>query len=227
MPLIDFLNGKKTVIGAILFALTGVASFLTTQIPALQDLFNQLLGPDHVAQVGVVAAFLTQAFIYVGLIHKAWKSFFGLPDDPATQSRQRGFGRFGGMVALVATSGLLLACNKVPPNLSPIGATAFRAAQVVQAIDTLGDVAVKAERQGLIQHKDTLLVADVCEKTARAGADLGRALQAGDGSDSSKAKALAIIRKALSELPEELSPKARDVVQPYINVVLAALALIG
>jgi hypothetical protein len=222
---LDFLNGKKTTIGAILYTLTEIAGAVAAFLPALQDLSVELGLPA--GSVALVFGYAAKAFIYVGLAHKFFKSFFGLPEDTA---KMRGYGRPSIMGLIAVMSGAILAfgaCNKVPPNLSPVGATAFRVTQVVMAVDTIGDIAVKAERAGFIEHKETLLVADVAERSARAAADLGRALQAGEGQDSAKLKAVAIIRKALTELPDHLSQRAREIVQPYINVALAALAIIG
>lgn len=224
---ITFLNGKKTVIGAILFTLVGAVGAVVDWAPGLGDLLVQLGVPA--AGIAVVFAWLTKLFIWVGLAHKFFKSLFGLPED-TPMSRQRGHGRTSIMGLLALVTGAILAlgaCNKVPPNLSPIGATAFRVEQVVVAVDTIGDVAVKAEKSGFIEHKQTLLVADVVARSARAAADLGRALAAGEGHTDAKLKAVAIIRKALTELPDNLNQRAREVLQPYINVALAALALIG
>lgn len=121
----------------------------------------------------------------------------------------------------------LVACNHTPPNVSPVGQTAIRVQQLIAAIDTVGDVAVEAEANGLIKHADTLKVADVVEKSARAAADLGRALQAGGSSDTAKEKAIAIIREALAQLPGNLSPEASKKVAPFINIAQAILNVIG
>lgn len=220
-------NGKKSKIGAVLFVIATICGAVVGYLPALQTSLVDLGLP--LAQVELVYGWVMSAFLFVGGLHALWKKFFNLPDE-APLNKQGGYVRSSliGLIALVTGSILAFgACNKVPPNLSPIGGTAFRVAQVITALDTVGDVAVKAEKQALIEHKETLLVADVVAKSARAAADLGRAFQAGEGQDGAKAKAVAIIRKALSELPDHLSQRAREIVQPYINVALAALALIG
>jgi hypothetical protein len=227
MPILDWLNGKKTIIGAILFTLTQIAAFLTTQIPALQDLFNQLLGANHTAQVAAVANFLTQAFIYVGLFHKFVKSFFGLPDDPV--AGKRGFGNTEGLVLLLAGSALLFgitACNKVPPNLSPTGAIAYRAVQVNEALTALTNSTKEAETRGLIQRNDAYKILDAVKLAATANNDLGTALQAGADATTAKAKAIAAIKDVLNRLPTQLSAEAQKVAAPYISAVLTILASI-
>jgi hypothetical protein len=220
-------NGKKSKIGAVLFVIATICGLIVGALPALQTSLVDLGLP--LTQVELVYGYVMKFFLFVGGLHAIWKKFFNLPDE-APLNKQGGYSRPSVMGLLALITGAILAfgaCNKVPPNLSPIGGTAFRVAQVVTALDTIGDVAVKAEKQGLIQHSETLLVADVIEKSARAAADLGRAFQAGEGQESAKMKAITIIRKALSELPDHLSQRGREIVQPYINVALAALALIG
>jgi hypothetical protein len=220
-------NGKKSKIGAVLFVIATICGLVVGALPALQTTLVDLGLP--LAQVELVYGYVMKFFLFVGGLHAIWKKFFNLPDE-APLNKQAGYARSSliGVIALVTGSILAFgACNKVPPNLSPIGGTAFRVTQVVIAVDTIGDAAIKAEQAGLIQHSETLVVADVCERAARAAADLGRAFQAGESQDSAKLKAVAIIRKALTELPDHLSQRAREIVQPYVNVALAALALIG
>lgn len=131
------------------------------------------------------------------------------------------------LVVAFGALGISEGCAKVPPNLSPIGATSFRSQQLLMSVDTIGDVAVKAKDAGLITAQDMDKIAAVCAKTGHAVADLNRALQAGDAESAAKAKYVAIIRTALNELPGELDQRAREVIQPYVSAALTILAIIG
>jgi uncharacterized membrane protein YesL len=69
--ILAWLNGKKTIIGAVILAVTTIAAW----IPGFLPFFG--VGADHVVQIVGVATTV------VGLLHKAYKYIFG-EDVPAT-----------------------------------------------------------------------------------------------------------------------------------------------
>lgn len=186
-------------------------------------LVTDLVGPI-VGFVGTVAWSWLQKFYAAKLVQAA----LALPPGSSLQRAKDASGVkalgfvFLALSTLVATG----ACNKVPPLLDPYGAAAFRVEQVLDATDLIGTMVVKAEKSGFVAHKDTLVVADVVARVHEAGADLGRAFQAGAGKDEARAKAVAIIRQALAELPSNLSPRGQEIVKRYVTLALAILDLI-
>ena len=82
----EWLNGKKTAIGAFLDLLYSAVSALIIWLPQLGEALNQL-GPfgDWVAGTVLV---LGKVLMAIGLIHKFLKSFFGA-------AAEQGLGRSG------------------------------------------------------------------------------------------------------------------------------------
>jgi hypothetical protein len=77
----QWLNGKKVAIGGILYVLADITSGLLLLFPVLQKDIVELGVPEPT--VAAIFMVLTRVFIYVGVIHKAWKKWMNV-DDPAT-----------------------------------------------------------------------------------------------------------------------------------------------
>lgn len=129
--------------------------------------------------------------------------------------------------AVVVAMLLLAACAHVtpPPQLSPIGDTAFYARRVIQAVGALQQAAIDGEKAGALTTQDASVIVNATRQAAQAGSDLADALKAGVSADSAKAQAIAVIKGVLAKLPENLSPHAREIAQPYINLINTFLAV--
>lgn len=129
------------------------------------------------------------------------------------------------IVAAIMSWGIgLTACAHVtpPPQLSPIGDTAFYAHRVIQAVGSLQQAAIDGEKAGALTTSDARQIVNTTQTAAKAGSQLAGILATGDASrDSAQAKVnlIAIIHKALQELPGNLSAHGKEIVQPYINLI--------
>lgn len=130
-----------------------------------------------------------------------------------------------GVVIVLAL--LLSACSHVtpPPQLSPIGDTAFYARRVIQAVGALQQAAIDGEKAGTIAPNDAAAIVNATRTAAKAGSDLADALAAGVSHESAKDQAVAVIKGVLDKLPENLSPHAREIVAPYISLINTFLSV--
>jgi len=76
MSFLDWLNGKKTAIGALLQLLSDGSVALIAWSPALQDAIVATL-PNAAPRVALVFAVITKGFLMVGVAHRFYKGFFG------------------------------------------------------------------------------------------------------------------------------------------------------
>ena len=222
MDWISYFNGKKLIIGGILFSLTQACDAVAVFVPALAQSFTDLGAPA--VYVTLVVTWATKFFLIVGLTHKWYKSAFGI------DAGRPGFGRVAGMALLAMASGLALsfACAgvKAPPQLSPAGDIAWYANKANVAIAALQQVAIDGEAAGVIQRNDAVKIVEATKVAGTAGVELAEALKAGLDGATARAKAVASIRKAVSDLPGLLSPEASRVISPYVQTVLTLLAVL-
>lgn len=122
---------------------------------------------------------------------------------------------------------LLAACTHLspPPQLSPIGDTAFYARRVIQAVGALQQAAIDGEKAGALTISDARQIVNATQTAAKAGGQLADALAAGIEHDTVKAQAIAIIKQVLVELPGNLSAHGKEVVKPYISLINTFLAV--
>lgn len=112
-----------------------------------------------------------------------------------------------------------------PAQLSPIGDVAFYADRALVAIDSLGEFAIKGEAAGAMSTDDARTIIEAVKTSSIAANELGKALKAGVSETTAKAKAIAIIREALKNVPQHLSPETQSQVAPYIQTVLTLLTV--
>jgi CTP:molybdopterin cytidylyltransferase MocA len=136
-------------------------------------------------------------------------------------SRQ-GFGTALAVMVLAAGCGGRL---RSPQQLSPVGDTAFYARRAIHAINELQIVAIEGEKAGVIKTDDARRIITATKTAGEAGVALSEALKAGASETSARKQALAVIRKALEELPEYLSDQGRQITEPYIQTVLLLLSV--
>lgn len=118
-------------------------------------------------------------------------------------------------------------CVHPPPQLSPEGKVAFHARRVLTGVEALQQVAIEAEAEGIIPEKDARAIVKATVEAAKAARTLAIALNAGYEQADLQRKMITTIRAILQELPSHLSPKAYDLVQPYVQAVVAALRVYG
>ena len=120
----------------------------------------------------------------------------------------------------------LSACGGLnpPPQLSPVGDLYFQAKQVALALDSLTNVTIAAEAQGLLSRKDAYTVTDTTKKALVAADSLVRAVHAGAEQNTARARAVAVISDLMNSIPPQLSPHARQVTAPYIATIRTLLA---
>lgn len=120
----------------------------------------------------------------------------------------------------------LVACAHPPPQLTPVGVTAFRADRVIKGIAVLQEFAIEGEAVGVLTTADARVVVEGTRAAGLAGQDLAQSLRATLPEATARAKAIAAIRTALQGIPSRLSPATRPLVEPYITVVLTFLGLL-
>ena len=114
---------------------------------------------------------------------------------------------------IFAALSVTLACAKTPPALSPEASVAFKATQVVRALDILRDTAIAAHaqtpplmpeattRQVVLYHQSTVKVIQAAPSGWRAVSETG-----------------------LAELAGHLSPSDKALLAPYLALVKAVIA---
>jgi len=112
------------------------------------------------------------------------------------------------LIASVVIAVALGACAKAPPTLTPVGAAAYHATQVVKALDVLRDAAIDAEAQTpkLISTDNTRKVINFHEAAVKA-------IQASPG--GWKPTVLA----ALDQLQHDILPAEWNRILPYVSLV--------
>lgn len=115
---------------------------------------------------------------------------------------------------------------KAPAQLTPVGDTAWYAGKVIAVVDTLQGIAKDGESAGVIQRNDAVKIVTATKVAGQGGVELSNVLRAGNDS-AGVARAVAIIRKALLDLPDQLSPSAAAVVRPYVQTALTLLTIFG
>jgi hypothetical protein len=128
-----------------------------------------------------------------------------------------------GLLSLTISCAARLAA---PPQLSTEGAIAFHASRVMRGIAELQEVAIRGEAAGVFSRDDARTIVTATGIAGQAGEELAQALRAASGETAAKAKAIAAIRSALTGVPARLSPLARSQLEPYVTVVLIALAIL-
>jgi len=124
-----------------------------------------------------------------------------------------------------ALAGLSVACNKVPPNLTPVGKISFGSDQAGKVVTALQKFTIDAEAAGVVTKADKQAVGKYTEKISKALIDLEDALAAGSGQADAKRKAIAIVIEALKQLPDHLTPRAAELVKPYLEQIELLLRL--
>lgn len=123
------------------------------------------------------------------------------------------------MLASCASSGL-----KPPEELTPIGDISFYSLRLGQAVETLQKVVADGEAAGAINTDDARTIMSATKVASIAGKDLEKALAAGADGATAKAKAIAVFREALENLPPRLNDNTRALVEPYVQTILTLLA---
>ena len=113
-----------------------------------------------------------------------------------------------------------------PPQLSTAGAIAFHVDRVIRGIAALQQVAIDGEAQKVFSTMEARAIVQATEIAAKTGVELAQALRAGLAAQDAKEKALATIRQALMSVPKQLSPAARQTIEPYVTIVLVSLMLL-
>lgn len=132
--------------------------------------------------------------------------------------------KMGPLVLALLFAGGSIGCAPPPPNLTPPGVIAFHADRAIKGVATLQTVAIQGEAAGAISTADARVVVEATRIAGLAGQDLAAALKAGLPAADAKARAIATIRSALATVPGQLSPATRKQIEPYVTVVLTALA---
>jgi len=112
-----------------------------------------------------------------------------------------------------------------PVQLTPVGDIAWYANHALAVVDTLQQVAIDGESAGVISRNDARRIVEATKAAGLAGVDLHNALAAGADAVTARNRAVAIIRRALSDLPNRLSPHAASLVRPYVSAVLTLLTV--
>lgn len=116
---------------------------------------------------------------------------------------------------------------RAPAQLSPIGDTAFYARRVIHVVAALQQVGIDGQATGAIPEADARKIVQATQVAGQAGVELAAALKAGQTDGTARDKAVAMIRAVLTDLPSQLSPHARAIVQPYIQTALTLLTVFG
>lgn len=114
---------------------------------------------------------------------------------------------------------------KAPPQLSPVGDTAYYARRVMGLVEELQLAATEGEAAGAVSKADARKIVEATVIAGKAGQDLASALRAGADATSSRGRAIAIIKQALDDLPRHLSDSTQALVRPYINAVMVLLTV--
>jgi hypothetical protein len=131
------------------------------------------------------------------------------------------------LLALAGCDACVTGGLKPPPQLSPIGDTAFYARRAIQAVSELQEVAAEGEVAGVISTEDARKIMEATKTAGKAGVDLSSALKAGVSEVGARDRAVAVFRQALLELPGHLSENTRNMVEPYIQAALTLLTVFG
>jgi hypothetical protein len=108
-----------------------------------------------------------------------------------------------------------------------VGDTAFYARRVIQAVDTVVNVAIEAEAAKVLSTADARVVLDGGKIAGQAGVDLSAALKAGATATTARDKAVRTINSAIDSISknETLSPTTRGLIEPYLQVVRTLLTI--
>lgn len=127
------------------------------------------------------------------------------------------------LIVLVAAMTALLggpvsqtSCAKAPPNLTPAASMAFRATQVVRALDVLRDVAIDANAQ-----KPPLLSEEVTRKVVLYHQSTVKVIQA------TPAGWPAMTKAGLDALLSGLAPPERALLAPYAGLINTIIQEVG
>lgn len=112
-----------------------------------------------------------------------------------------------------------------PPQLSPVGDTAYYARAVIKLVNQLQGAAIDAEAAGVMKTDDARKIIEATRLANEAGVELAAALKAGQSATTSRERAIAMIRQALTDLPPKLNDHDRAIVQPYVTGVLTLLTV--
>lgn len=126
------------------------------------------------------------------------------------------------LVGVYACTGQLAA----PPQLTPVGVTAFHADRAIKGVGVLQDITIAGEAQGAIPRNDARAILEATEIAGKSGQELAGLLRLTLPQPDARQRALAVIRQALTSLPARLSEATRRLVDPYITVILTALAFV-
>lgn len=106
---------------------------------------------------------------------------------------------------------LSIACSSHrPPNLTPTGQVAWNSTQVVKALDVLRDAAISANNGGLVNE-------DVTRRVVvyhRSSLEVIKSAPAGWQT---------IVQTALAQTMSQLPPDARELFQPYVDLLSGLL----
>lgn len=114
-----------------------------------------------------------------------------------------------------------------PPQLSPVGDVAYYARTAIKLISELQSAAIDGEAAGAIKTDDARKIIEATKTAGQAGVELASALQAGQSATTAKARAVAMIRQALTDLVPQLDDHSRKIAQPYVTGILTLLAVFG
>lgn len=129
-----------------------------------------------------------------------------------------------GLVAALIVSSAC-ASMKSPQQLSPVGDIAYYAHYALDGVETLQKVAIDGEAAGVISRDDARAIVSATKAAALGAKDLSTALKAGLPEVEARDKAVAVIRTALSGLPQRLDGDTRKLVEPYVQAVLTVLTV--
>lgn len=102
----------------------------------------------------------------------------------------------------------LVGCAKVPPDLTPEATTAFKATQVVKALDLLRDTAITANAQ-----QPPVLDEDTTRKVVTYHQSAVKIIQA------SPSGWVPAVNQGLDEVVNNLKPGDRALLQPYATLI--------
>jgi hypothetical protein len=111
------------------------------------------------------------------------------------------------LVVLAMAISSATACQKAPPNLSPVGVTAFNNTRVIKALDLLRDTAVDANAQ-----VPPLLTTEITGKVVRYHKLAITGLHDGVATPST-------LKAGLDDLVTDLPVKYSQLLSPYVGLI--------
>ena len=127
----------------------------------------------------------------------------------------------------LALLGPATGCAKAPPNVSPEAKVAWNLKHVLTGLEALQEIAIDAEASGAMSTDDAKQVVKATVRAAQISRTFVIAMQAGYTEADTQRQLLRSLRAVLQDLPSHLSPRAYDIVQPYLQSVISLLVIYG